>query len=62
VKRVVERYRSQGSYAEDPIIDAEEWNNLLDIMEEAGELPARVDHAAIVDNSFAEAAIRDVSK
>jgi NitT/TauT family transport system substrate-binding protein len=62
VKRVVERYRSQGSYAEDPIIDVEEWNNLLDIMEEAGELPERVDHAAIVDNSFAEAAIRHVNK
>lgn len=62
VKRVVERYRSQGSYAEDPIIDVEEWNNLLDIMEEAGELPKRVDHAAIVDNSFAEAAIRHVNK
>lgn len=62
VKRVVERYRSQGSYAEDPIIDVEEWNNLLDIMEGAGELPERVDHAAIVDNSFAEAAIRHVNK
>jgi len=62
VKRVIERYRNQGSYAEDPIIDEAEWNNLLDIMEEAGELPARVDHAAIVDNSFAEAAIRELSK
>jgi len=62
VKRVIERYRSQGSYAEDPIIDVEEWNNLLDIMEEAGELPARVDHAAIIDNSFAVAAIRHVSE
>lgn len=57
VKRVVERYRSQGSFAEDPIIDEEEWNHLLDIMDEAGELPERVAHHLIVDNSFAERAV-----
>lgn len=61
VKRVIERYRDQGSYAEDPVIDEEEWNNLLDIMDEAGELPARVEHGAIVDNSFAAEALRTIN-
>lgn len=60
VKRVIERYRDQGSYAENPIIDEEEWNNLLDIMEEADELPSRIEHGVIVDNSFAEEALRIV--
>jgi len=58
VRRVVDRYRSQGSFAEDPIIDEEEWANLLDIMEAAGELPERVDHSQIVDRSFGEEAVR----
>ena len=62
VKKVVERYRSQGSFAEDPIIDESEWENLLDIMEEADELPERVAHTDIVDHSFAETAIRSIGE
>jgi NitT/TauT family transport system substrate-binding protein len=56
VKSVIERYKSQGSYATDGIIDEEEWNNLQNIMEEAGELKLRVEHSELVDNSFAEKA------
>src|SRR4051794_33810431 len=41
---VVERYKSQGSFATDPILDEEEWNNLQNIMKEAGELPKEVNH------------------
>ncbi len=51
--RVVDRYKSQGSYATDPIIDEAEWNNLLDVMTSAGELKQRVEHGQLVDNSFA---------
>ncbi|WP_338587307.1 ABC transporter substrate-binding protein [Paenibacillus sp. Y5S-9] len=50
----VNRYKEQGSYATDPIIDEEEWNNLLDVMSAAGELKERVNLNAIVDNAYAE--------
>ncbi|WP_213583628.1 ABC transporter substrate-binding protein [Paenibacillus sp. J2TS4] len=58
--RVVQRYKEQGSFASDPIIDDEEWNNLLDVMEEAGELKERVPLEALVDNHFAEQALKSV--
>lgn len=35
----VERYREQGSFAVDPILAQDAWNNLKNIMDEAGELP-----------------------
>jgi len=40
------------------VIDEEEWNNLLDIMEQAGEITERTPREAIVDNTFAEQALR----
>ncbi|MBJ6363626.1 ABC transporter substrate-binding protein [Paenibacillus sp. GCM10012307] len=58
VVTVVNRYKSQGSYASDPIIDESEWNNLLDVMEAAGELKERVEHSKLVDNSFAEQVLK----
>lgn len=51
---VVERYKSQGSFATDPILDEEEWANLQDIMNEAGELPKEVDHETLVNTEVAE--------
>ena len=44
IATVVERYRAQESYAKDPILDEEEWDNLQNIMDEAGELPTRMDY------------------
>ncbi|MBR2565664.1 MAG: ABC transporter substrate-binding protein [Paenibacillus sp.] len=52
----VSRYKEQGTYATDPIIDEQEWNNLLDVMSAAGELKQRVELGPIVDSSFAEQA------
>ncbi|MEK6990884.1 ABC transporter substrate-binding protein [Paenibacillus sp. FSL K6-1566] len=52
----VKRYKEQGSFATDPIVDEAEWNNLLDVMEQAGELKERVAPDKIVNNSFAEKA------
>jgi NitT/TauT family transport system substrate-binding protein len=57
VEGVVKRYKEQGSYATDPIIDEAEWKNLQDVMESAGELKARVDYKKLVDTSYAEKAI-----
>lgn len=54
IATVVERYRAQQSYALDPIIDEQEWNQLQDVMDEAGELPKRMDYGELVDTSFAE--------
>ncbi|SDT56033.1 NitT/TauT family transport system substrate-binding protein [Paenibacillaceae bacterium GAS479] len=52
----IDRYKKQGSYADNPTIDGTEWNNLLDVMNSAGELKQRTEHDVLVDNSFAEKA------
>jgi len=54
IEMVVDRYKGQGSYATDPILDEKEWNNLQDIMDEAGELPKRIDHSSLVNTEIAE--------
>lgn len=54
IATVVERYKTQSSYAKDPILDEEEWNHLQDVMEKAGELPKRMDYHELVDTSFAK--------
>jgi NitT/TauT family transport system substrate-binding protein len=54
ITTVVERYKSQGSFATDPILDEEEWNNLQDIMDEAGELPTQIEHKTLVNTNIAE--------
>ncbi|RSK28259.1 ABC transporter substrate-binding protein [Bacillus sp. HMF5848] len=56
---VIDRYKSQGSYATDPVLDVAEWENLQNIMDEAGELPARVDHSTLVNTSIAETVIKE---
>jgi NitT/TauT family transport system substrate-binding protein len=53
IETVVDRYKSQGSFATDPVLDEEEWNNLQNIMEEAGELPKRIDHNTLVNTEVA---------
>ncbi|CAH2717574.1 hypothetical protein BACCIP111895_04788 [Neobacillus rhizosphaerae] len=58
MKTVVERYKNQGSFATDPILDEEEWNNLQNIMREAGELPKEVDHKTLVNTEIAEKIIK----
>jgi NitT/TauT family transport system substrate-binding protein len=52
----VKRYLEQGSYATDPILEEDEWNNLQNIMDEAGELKERADYAKLVNTTFAKAA------
>ncbi|MFD1851178.1 ABC transporter substrate-binding protein [Oceanobacillus bengalensis] len=50
----IERYKSQDSFATDPILDEEEWENLKAIMDEAGELPADVAYEELVNTEFAK--------
>ncbi|MEH7250972.1 ABC transporter substrate-binding protein [Neobacillus niacini] len=54
ISTVVDRYKEQGSFATDPILDEEEWNNLQNIMDEAGELPQEVEHKTLVNTEIAE--------
>ncbi|MDR4935841.1 ABC transporter substrate-binding protein [Rossellomorea marisflavi] len=59
METVVDRYKSQGSFATDPVLDEEEWENLQNIMDEAGELPVRIDHDTLVNTSIAEKASKE---
>lgn len=54
----VDRYKSQGSFATDPILDEKEWNNLQNIMKEAGELPKQVNHNELVNTSIAKSVMK----
>ncbi|MCF6138366.1 ABC transporter substrate-binding protein [Pseudalkalibacillus berkeleyi] len=54
IETVTQRYKEQHSYATNPILDIEEWNNLQTIMDEAGELPKQVDHDILVNTEIAE--------
>ncbi|KMY51605.1 ABC transporter substrate-binding protein [Peribacillus loiseleuriae] len=54
ISTVVDRYKAQGSFATDPILDEEEWNNLQNIMDAAGELPSRLAYEDLVNTTFAE--------
>lgn len=58
IEMVVKRYKNQQSYATDPILDKKEWNNLQDIMEEAGELPKRIEHKTLVNTEIAESIMK----
>jgi NitT/TauT family transport system substrate-binding protein len=58
IEIVVDRYKSQHSFALNPILDEEEWNNLQTIMDEAGELPKEVSHEVLVDTSLAKKAVK----
>lgn len=56
----INRYKEQGTYATDPIIDGQEWNHLQEIMTAAGELQKTVPLETLVDAKFARKAIEAV--
>ncbi len=58
LEQVVERYRSIGAWREDPTVDKESIENLMTIVEEAGELTAKPAFEALVNNSYAEKAMK----
>lgn len=55
----IDRYKSQGSFATDPILDEKEWDNLKTIMDEAGELPGDAPYGDLVNTDYAERVITD---
>lgn len=60
ILKVLDRYKSQDSWATDGIVDIDEYQNLLDVMESAGELKEAVPYEKIIDTSFAEKAKKEV--
>ncbi|NQX48966.1 ABC transporter substrate-binding protein [Paenibacillus tritici] len=56
VVSAISRYKEQDTYAVNPVIEEKEWNNLLDVIDNAGELKERIPAGTIVDNSFAQQA------
>ena len=55
---VVGRYRSIGAWNTVPVMEQEALERLETVMEQAGELDARVDFNELVDNRFAENACK----
>jgi len=50
----MERYKGQDSFATDPILSEEGWNQLQEMMDEAGELPDDVPYEELVNTNIAE--------
>lgn len=58
IETVVDRYKNQHSYATSPILEENAWNHLLTIMQEAGELPKKVDYKTLVNSEIAKKAVK----
>lgn len=55
----IERYQSQYSYATNPILDEKEWNQLQEIMKEAGALDKDVSYQELVNTNFAKDVMKE---
>ncbi|HLR72120.1 MAG TPA: ABC transporter substrate-binding protein, partial [Pseudogracilibacillus sp.] len=55
----IDRYKGQESFAPNPILNEEDWNNLKNIMGEADELPEDVPYEELVNTKIAEKVIND---
>ncbi len=56
LEQVAARYRAIGAWKTEPTMEPEDFDRLMDVMEQAGELEARVDFGRFVTNRFAEQA------
>lgn len=57
---VIERYKEIGVWSTTPVMTEESFNNLQNIMTQAGELEENADFNSVVDNSFAQKAVDTV--
>lgn len=53
----IDRYKSQDSFSKNPLLKEDAWNNLQDIMQEAGELEGDVPYKDLVNTELAEEVI-----
>lgn len=60
LEAVARSYRNTDSWMKTPLMTEDAFNRLLDIMEFNGELSSRIEFEELVDNSFAEKAIREI--
>lgn len=56
--RVIERYKDYDAWSNEPLLKEESLNQLMDVMELAGELNSRPPYDAIVNTTFAEEAVK----
>ena len=57
---IIERYKSQDTWRTTPVYSEEDFELFEDIMEEGGELSKRVAFDELINNSFAENAVKNV--
>ena len=58
--RIIDRYKSQDTWKENPVFDKDGFTLIQDIMEEGGELDKRVPFDKFIDTSFAEKAVAEI--
>ncbi len=58
--QAVESYRRIGAWNDTPVLTEESFNRLQSVMTEAGELKQVADYGKVVNNTFAEKAIKEV--
>ena len=58
VTKIVERYKAQDTWKKDLVFEKESFDLLQNILEEAGELPARVPYEDLVTTEFAKNALQ----
>ena len=58
--RIIDRYKSQDTWKENPVFDKDGFTLIQDIMEEGGELDKRVPFDKFIDTSFAEKAVAGI--
>lgn len=56
----IERYKTQDSFAPSPLLAEKDWENLLDIMDEADELPGEAPYDVLVNTDIANKIIDEV--
>jgi len=59
---VAKRYKDQDTWNKDPVMKKESLELLQEVMKEAGELEKEAPFEALVDNSFAQKAIKSIDK
>jgi len=55
----IQRYKDIDAWNENPVLTEESFNKLQEVMEEAGELEKRADYTKVVNNKYAENAIKN---
>ena len=54
----IQRYKDIDAWNKTPVLTEESFNKLQDVMQEAGELEKRADYSAVINNKYAEEAMK----